>query len=150
MEPPVCEPIAPKHMPTASAAAEPLLEPPGVRSAFQGLRVTGGSKLANAVVTVLPRKIAPACRSRSTTGASARAMALAQRFDPAAVGPGTRLRLGGAVIEVTRPRTGCGRFEHIQGRPVAATVGRIGVMAKVVTGGAVRARDAVVLLTGGG
>ena len=71
-------------------------------------------------------------------------------LDPAAVGPGTRLRLGGAVIEVTRPRTGCGRFEHIQGRPVAATVGRIGVMAKVVTGGAVRAGDAVVLLTGGG
>ena len=32
IEPPVCEPIAPRHMPHASAAAEPLLLPPGVRA----------------------------------------------------------------------------------------------------------------------
>ena len=43
IEPPVCVPIAPKHMPQATAAAEPLDEPPGVRSRFQGLRVIGGS-----------------------------------------------------------------------------------------------------------
>ena len=43
IEPPVCVPIAPKHMPHATAAAEPLDEPPGVRSRFQGLRVIGGS-----------------------------------------------------------------------------------------------------------
>ena len=44
----------------ATAAAEPELDPPGVRLRFHGLRVTGGSKLANAVVTVLPRKTTPA------------------------------------------------------------------------------------------
>src|SRR6516225_11851006 len=60
IEPPVCEPSAPGHMPHARAAAEPLLEPPGVRVRSQGLRVTGGSKLAYSVVTVLPRRIAPA------------------------------------------------------------------------------------------
>jgi len=65
IEPPVCEPSAPRHMPVARAAAEPLLDPPGVRSTFHGLRVTGGSKLANNVVTVLPRKTAPACRRAS-------------------------------------------------------------------------------------
>src|SRR3954454_5042559 len=101
MEPPVCEPSAARHMPHASAAAEPsaashmpvavaaaepLLETPGVRDRSQGLRVTGGSKLAYCVVTVLPRKDEPAWRSCFTTGASARAMLWAHRFEPAEVG----------------------------------------------------------------
>src|SRR5262249_59326068 len=67
IEPPVCEPRAPRHMPQASAAAEPLLEPPGVFDKSHGLRVGGGSKLAYCVVTVLPRNTAPASRSRPTT-----------------------------------------------------------------------------------
>jgi hypothetical protein len=73
-------------MPQATAAAEPLLEPPGVRRSPQGLRVGGGSKLAYCVVTVLPTKTAPAARSRCTTVASWRAMLRAQRREPAAVG----------------------------------------------------------------
>ena len=67
MEPPVCEPIAAEHISSAAAAAEPLLEPPGVRPRFHGLPVGGGSKLANCVVTVLPRITAPAARKRATT-----------------------------------------------------------------------------------
>src|SRR5947209_4265205 len=82
IEPPVCEPRAPRHMPVARAAAEPLEEPPGVRSRFHGLRVTGGSKLAYCVVTVLPRKIAPAWRKRRTTSQSWRATLFSQSFDP--------------------------------------------------------------------
>src|SRR5439155_15466484 len=74
IEPPVCEPIAPRHMPVATAAADPLDDPPGVRSRFHGLRVAGGSKQANCVVTVLPRMIAPAARRRATIGASLLAM----------------------------------------------------------------------------
>lgn len=70
-------------------------------------------------------------------------------LDPAAAAPGARLRLGGAVIEVTEARTGCERFEHIQGRPKEASAGRIGVMAKVVAGGPVRVGDAVELLPEG-
>ena len=54
----------------ATAAALPLDEPPGVCSRFHGLRVGGGSKLAHSVVTVLPRMIAPAFRSRAMTAAS--------------------------------------------------------------------------------
>ena len=46
-------------MPHATAAAEPLLEPPGVCARFHGLRVGGGSKLAYCVVTVLPTRTAP-------------------------------------------------------------------------------------------
>src|SRR5271157_1562061 len=70
IDPPVWVPTAPKHMPQATAAAEPLDEPPGVRSKFQGLRVTGGSIQAKGVETVLPRINAPAWRSLATTVAS--------------------------------------------------------------------------------
>jgi MOSC domain-containing protein YiiM len=57
-------------------------------------------------------------------------------LDPVALTPGTCLQLGGsAVIEVTEPRTPCGRFAHIQDCPVEAGQGRIGAMARVVHGG---------------
>src|SRR6267142_2672942 len=85
-EPPVCEPSAPRHIKVDTAAAEPLDEPPGVRSRFHGLRVTGGSKLAYCVVTVLPRNTAPALRRFATIAASLHAMLLAHSFEPAAVG----------------------------------------------------------------
>src|SRR5690606_843218 len=42
MEPPVCVLSARGTMPAATAAAEPLEEPPGVWSSFQGLRVGPG------------------------------------------------------------------------------------------------------------
>ena len=67
IEPPVWLPTAPKHIPEATAAAEPLEEPPGVRSRFQGLRVIGGSIQAYGVVTVLPRITAPDFRRLATT-----------------------------------------------------------------------------------
>src|SRR5207248_8544615 len=86
IDPPVCDPSAPRHMPVATAAAEPLLDPPGVRDRFHGLRVTGGSKLAYCVVTVLPRNTVPARRKLLTIAASLRAMLLAHSLDPAAVG----------------------------------------------------------------
>jgi MOSC domain-containing protein YiiM len=55
---------------------------------------------------------------------------------------GTLLRLGeAAVIEVLEPRTGCARFRRIQGRDLAETVGRLGIMAQVVTGGTIRVGD---------
>lgn len=57
--------------------------------------------------------------------------------------PGVKLRLGSAVIEVTIPRTGCARFETIQGKPRASVQGRLGVLARVVTGGDVVVGDAV-------
>ena len=41
-EPLVCEPTAPGTMHAATAAAEPLEDPPGVRSGSCGLRVLPG------------------------------------------------------------------------------------------------------------
>lgn len=65
---------------------------------------------------------------------------------PGALTPGVRLRLGGAAIEVTIPRTGCERFETIQGRPRSSVEGRLGVLARVVSGGEVSVGDTVEII----
>ena len=73
MEAAVCVPKASGTMPLATAAAEPLDEPPGVRGASgaaRGLRVTPGLNVANSVVTVLPMTTPPASRTLATTAAS--------------------------------------------------------------------------------
>jgi MOSC domain-containing protein YiiM len=62
---------------------------------------------------------------------------------------GTRVRLGEtAVIEVQNARTGCDRLRHIQRCEPAAVAGRLGVMARVVAGGAVRVGDDVEVVSG--
>lgn len=66
--------------------------------------------------------------------------------DPAALADGAQLRLGTAVIEVVEPRTGCARFEMIQGKPRGDAKGRLGVIARVVTGGEVAVGDAAEVL----
>jgi len=64
---------------------------------------------------------------------------------------GTRLQLGqaagGAVIEFVKNRTGCERFEHIQGRPRETVAGRVGFMASVVSGGRIKVGDPVSVVT---
>ncbi|MCE2489067.1 MAG: MOSC domain-containing protein [Anaerolineae bacterium] len=60
---------------------------------------------------------------------------------------GTRLQLGEqAVIELVEARTGCDRFETIQGRPATRVAGRLGVMARVVRDGAIARGDSVQVL----
>jgi MOSC domain-containing protein YiiM len=66
--------------------------------------------------------------------------------EPAALVEGTHIKLGEAVIEVVKPRTGCARFEMIQGKPRQSAKGRLGVIARVVTGGEVAVGDAVEVL----
>src|SRR5262250_481184 len=69
-EPIVWVPRASGIMRAATAAAEPLDEPPGVHARFHGLRVGAGSVVANSVVWSLPSRIAPAALSRATAVAS--------------------------------------------------------------------------------
>ncbi len=58
--------------------------------------------------------------------------------------PGDRLFLGAdACLEVVRPRTGCSRLQEVQGKPLTATSGRLGVMTRVLAGGLVRIGDPV-------
>ncbi len=72
MEPPVSEPSAPTVSPAASAAPEPLEEPPGMWSVFHGLRAAGKRWLgnwmpkANSWVMSLPSITMPASWSRVT------------------------------------------------------------------------------------
>ena len=70
VEPVVWVPIAIGTMKSATAAAEPLDEPPGVRVRSCGLRVGPGCRLANSVVTVLPSSTPPALRDSATQAAS--------------------------------------------------------------------------------
>jgi MOSC domain-containing protein YiiM len=67
-------------------------------------------------------------------------------LDPDALAEGTRLQIGAAVIEVGIPRTGCARFEMIQGKERSLAKGRLGVLATVVSGGALAVGDAVSVL----
>src|SRR5580698_4382153 len=73
IEPPVSDPIAATQSPAATAAAEPPLEPPGMRERSHGLR-TGGVIVPQAYscVRVLPSRIAPAWRSRAAAVESTR------------------------------------------------------------------------------
>jgi MOSC domain-containing protein YiiM len=64
-------------------------------------------------------------------------------IDLANIAAGTRLRLGSAIVEVAMPRTGCARFEMIQGKSKKQVTGRLGVLARVVSGGEVAVGDSV-------
>ncbi|TPW17619.1 MAG: molybdenum cofactor sulfurase domain containing protein [bacterium] len=58
--------------------------------------------------------------------------------------PGDRFRIGDAVVlEITKPRTGCSRLEHSQGRPLREFQPAIGMLTRVITGGAIRVGDSV-------
>ena len=73
MEPPPSVPMDTVQRPAATAAAAPPLEPPGVRSVFQGLRQGSPNSFSvvpdwpNSGVLVLPSMIAPDAFTRSTT-----------------------------------------------------------------------------------
>src|SRR5258705_13523059 len=77
IDPPPSLPVQIGIMPTATAAAEPPEDPPGVRSGFHGLRVTPFAavavqgKIMSSGTLVIPIGIAPAARSRRTTSPSA-------------------------------------------------------------------------------
>src|SRR2546430_17591493 len=70
VEPVVWLPSASGTMPAATAAADPLEEPPGVYAGLCGFRVFPGVRVANAVVTALPMITAPAPRTSDATDAS--------------------------------------------------------------------------------
>ena len=87
MDPPVWLPSESGTIPAATAAADPLDEPPGVCAGLCGLRVLPGVRVANSVVTVLPMITAPAARSRATTRRiPARASAPRAATEPFSVG----------------------------------------------------------------
>jgi len=68
-------------------------------------------------------------------------------LDFTTLSPGTRLQIGvAATLEFIDNRTGCERFEHIQGHPRQSVAGRVGFMASVITGGRIKVGDPVSVL----
>jgi MOSC domain-containing protein YiiM len=62
--------------------------------------------------------------------------------------PGDRVRLGSsAILEVDKARTGCDRFERVQGLSKSRTAGRLGQMLRVIAGGMIRVGDEVQIET---
>ena len=99
------------HIPAATAAPAPPLDPPGVRSGFQGFRVIPVKGLsvtpfmANSGVVVLPRSTAPCSRRRATGGASsAQSRSRSMVFDPRNVGQPRVSTM--SLIEVGTPSSG--------------------------------------------
>ncbi len=61
--------------------------------------------------------------------------------------PGSRVQVGdSAQIEIVEPRNGCDKFELVQGKPRTQAQRRLGVIARVVASGVIRAGDAVRIL----
>src|SRR5437867_11745756 len=76
IEPDVSPPVATVTRPAASAAADPLLDPPGVRERFHGFFASGKAPPSPALPNensgsfVLPASTPPAAFNRATTVAS--------------------------------------------------------------------------------
>ncbi len=82
MLPAVWVPKASGTIPSATAAADPEEEPPGVWARLAGLRVGPGARTANSVVTVFPATTAPAALAQATQAASPRGRNPAQMGEP--------------------------------------------------------------------
>ncbi len=65
-------------------------------------------------------------------------------IDLEALPPGSLLTIGNqAQVEVVKLRTGCSKFERYQGHQESETVGRLGILAIVVTEGTIQVGDTV-------
>jgi len=114
IEPPPSVPMCSAPMPMAAAAEAPPLEPPGVVSGFQGLRVTPVSALSvtpfqpNSGVVVLPSSTAPWRRRAATEGASSSDGVSAVVLEPRRVGQPAATTTSFTVVGTpsTRP-AGC-------------------------------------------
>ncbi|MBI4790015.1 MAG: MOSC domain-containing protein [Chloroflexi bacterium] len=60
--------------------------------------------------------------------------------------PGTRLRIGDAILEITKSCTPCGRMDEIQPGLRAALEGQRGMLARVVQGGRLNVGDAIAVV----
>src|SRR5580698_8194213 len=86
MLPAVCVPNATGNIPSATPAAEPEEDPPGVYPGLNGFEVGPGFLVANSVVTVLPITTPPVARVHATGAESARGRHPSQMGEPYPLG----------------------------------------------------------------
>jgi MOSC domain-containing protein YiiM len=67
-------------------------------------------------------------------------------IDVQALPPGTRLEIGSAVIEITKDCEPCGFMETVRPGLQARSVGRRGMLARVVRSGEIRVGDEIISL----
>ena len=101
--------------PSATPAADPLLDPPGVCRRLCGLPVGPGLRVANSVVTVLPITTAPAARAQATGAASARGCQPRQIGEPYSLGISAVSST--SFTPIGRPCSGPGRAPAALGVP---------------------------------
>lgn len=61
--------------------------------------------------------------------------------------PGTRLRAGGALLEITKECTPCAFVESVQKGLLPKIQGRRGMLARVIEGGAIQVGDSITLVS---
>lgn len=66
-------------------------------------------------------------------------------IDLMSLAPGTQLRIGPAVFELTKPCTPCSRMEEIRPGLQEELEGQRGMLGRVIRGGVIRAGDAIVV-----
>ena len=133
--------VSPRIATPASRWSEP------VSSSSRGLKATqrGVAEIGSSISCAETLAELAAEGFQTAPGAMGEQIVIAG-LDSATLIIGARLKLGLAVIEVGIPRTGCARFEMIQGKPKQAAKGRLGVMARVIASGEVSVGDGVEIL----
>jgi MOSC domain-containing protein YiiM len=122
-----------------------LVEQKGIQEDVKG---SGGARQLNVMRAETLAELA--AEGRKTGPGEMGEQLVIAGLDPAALAEGTRLQLGeSAVIEAGIPRTGCNRFEYIQGTAKQSVAGRLGVLARVVAGGDVAVGDEVTVVMAG-
>ena len=117
-EPPVSVPIAARQRSAATAAPEPPLEPPGIRSGAAGLTTAPKASFAevapnaSSCMFALPRITAPAARRRSVTSASSVGVRSAKSREPTVVGTPATSMLSLSTIGMPSSGSRCPRLRR--------------------------------------
>lgn len=109
------------------------------------LKATGGSRQLN--VMTAETLTALAAEGFATSPGRMGEQLMVTGLDVDLLSPGDRLKIGeSAIIEKAEARTGCAKFERVQGKLRTEAAGRLGMMARVIVGGPIKVGDEVTIV----